>query len=439
MKILIICYCYPPDLGPRAFRWSAIAEHWAGEGHEVHVVSGRKMDAPRQENLNGVSVHRVGGGFTESLRMWIEARKTRQTEMGGKELSQESLGGQEFSSAAGVVKRIHDLTWKKVYWPDSACLWFFPALRKSKQVLREGGFDAVISTSTPYTGHLVGHAAKKRFPNHHWMVDIGDPFSFYESSMPWNNFALYGNLNRWSEKRVLEDADSISVTVKSCLDEYARLFPGIEAKSKVIPPILTHEPRKDRGRKNQNGPGKRLVYAGALYRDIRNPTYLLNILEGLFLQRPEDEVHFFGRINDCMPCFEPFHERLGKNIFLHGPVPRERALAELEAADLLINIGNDTTYQLPSKIVDYVATGRPILNIVTNEADSSSDFLKIYPSALNMFDLAHDPGPNDIEQLVAFVASPPDISTTEIGKLTKRFRCNSLASDYIKMIALAPN
>ena len=439
MKILIICYCYPPDLGPRAFRWSAIAEHWAGEGHDVHVVSGRKRGAPRQENLNGVSVHRVGGGLTENLRMWIEARKSRQTSNDGDQFSQETLGGLEFSDAAGMAKRIHDLTWKKVYWPDSACLWFFPALRKTKQVLRKGGFDAVISTSTPYTGHLVGQSVKKRFPNLHWMVDIGDPFSFYESTMPWNNFTLYRRLNRWSEKRVLEDSDSISVTVKSCLDEYARLFPGIESKSKVIPPILTHETGNAQPASKKNRPGKRLVYAGALYRDIRNPTYLLKVLEGLFLQRPEDEVHFFGRINDCLPCFEPFRERLGNNIFLHGPVPRTQALAELEAADVLINIGNDTTYQLPSKLVDYVATGRAILNIVTKEGDSSLDFLRKYPSTLNMFDLGDNLGPKDIERFVAFVASPPEISTTEIARLTNRFRSSSLASDYIKMIALAPN
>ena len=68
MRILVICYCYPPDIGPRAFRWSAVAAHWARQGHEVHVVSGRKPGAAREEGLDGVHVHRAGGAVIDNLR-----------------------------------------------------------------------------------------------------------------------------------------------------------------------------------------------------------------------------------------------------------------------------------------------------------------------------------------------------------------------------------
>ena len=61
MNILIICYCYPPDFGPRASRWSAIAEYWATQGYQVHVISGGILGALSSETLNGVQVHGVGG------------------------------------------------------------------------------------------------------------------------------------------------------------------------------------------------------------------------------------------------------------------------------------------------------------------------------------------------------------------------------------------
>ncbi|MBK9744729.1 MAG: hypothetical protein IPO94_18110 [Saprospiraceae bacterium] len=38
--------------------------------------------------------------------------------------------------------------------------------------------------------------------------------------------------------------------------------------------------------------------------------------------------------------------------------------------DALINVGNTTTYHLPSKIVDYLGANKPIVNLISNDDDS---------------------------------------------------------------------
>ncbi|MBK8349312.1 MAG: hypothetical protein IPL08_17495 [Saprospiraceae bacterium] len=43
--------------------------------------------------------------------------------------------------------------------------------------------------------------------------------------------------------------------------------------------------------------------------------------------------------------------------------------------DILINIGNITEYHLPSKIIDYLAAYRPIVNLMSNENDSVKHFI----------------------------------------------------------------
>ncbi len=235
MKVLIICYCYPPDPGPRAYRWSAIAERWAEMGHEVHVVSGWKLGAREQELLGGVQVHRVGGAFSENLRLWIERRRGGAKKEGPQR--EESLGGERFSGWARIAKIVHDATWKKVYWPDSTCLWFFAARKKALQLIGETAFDAVISTSTPYTGHLVGRAVKAAQGGIHWMVDIGDPFWFGKPAL--NNSALHGSRNRRSEQEILEICDSATVTVASCQRNYEEAFSGITGKIEVVPPLFS--------------------------------------------------------------------------------------------------------------------------------------------------------------------------------------------------------
>ncbi|HER26189.1 MAG TPA: hypothetical protein ENI69_03680, partial [Rhodospirillales bacterium] len=230
MNVLIICYCYPPDPGPRAYRWSAIAEYWAGQGLSVHVISARKQGAAPEEILNGVHVHRVGGAVSENLRLLLERKKDSAP-------ATSAPGGGQLSLPGRLLKAVHDLTWKKVYWPDSTGTWFFPARSKALRLASGISFDGLISTSTPYTGHLVGKAVKLAHKQIPWIVDIGDPFSFGQP--PWNNGALYKGLNHRSEAAVLKLADAVCVTVGSCKQAYDELFPGVAAKTTVIPPLFS--------------------------------------------------------------------------------------------------------------------------------------------------------------------------------------------------------
>ena len=83
MRILIVIYSYTPALSPRTFRWSAIAECWAKQGHHVDVVCAWKPGLLESEILNGVHVYRTGGKITESLRNRFAIKKTYEKEAPG--------------------------------------------------------------------------------------------------------------------------------------------------------------------------------------------------------------------------------------------------------------------------------------------------------------------------------------------------------------------
>lgn len=429
MKVLIICYCYPPDPGPRAYRWSAIAERWAEMGHEVDVISGRKLGALEEELLGGVHVHRVGGAFSENLRLWIERRRGGAKKDGSQR--EEALGGERFSGWARIAKIVHDATWKKVYWPDSTCLWLFAARKKALRLVGKTAFDAVISTSTPYTGHLVGRAVKAVHSGMHWMVDIGDPFCFSKPAI--NNSSLHGKRNHRSEQEILELCDSATVTVASCRRVYEEAFSGIDGKIAVVPPLFSGDggmtvrlasPEK-----------KKLIFTGSLYRDIRNPDYLLLLLNAVIEKFSQVEAHFYGRVNDCAECFSEYESLQGENIFLHGQVSRDVALKATFEADVLINIGNDTNYQLPSKLVDYAASGLPIINIVSVADDSSVDFLSKYPAAMTLKETPQGPTSDEVERLVDFITSPPQITPHMIDTFMMPYRLPAIEQQYRALLA----
>ena len=51
--------------------------------------------------------------------------------------------------------------------------------------------------------------------------------------------------------------------------------------------------------------------------------------------------------------------------------------------DILLNVGNACTNQMPSKMLELLSTGRPILNFYYNK-DSQYEMIEKYPLGLNV-------------------------------------------------------
>ena len=147
----------------------------------------------------------------------------------------------------------------------------------------------------------------------------------------------------------------------------------------MIPPLLSPEIEKlkqstsDKQDKNS----LKMVFVGTLYSEIRNPSELLRLLEITSNKISKTiEVHFYGSLNDFDTKGLSFNSI---QVFFNGYVDRKTAQEKMLEADVLINIGNQTSYQLPSKLIEYASLDKPILNISSIENDSSKKFLDFYP------------------------------------------------------------
>ncbi|MCB9438294.1 MAG: glycosyltransferase [Anaerolineales bacterium] len=431
MKLLIITYSYAPLLNPRAFRWTALAEYWAARGHEVEVISAAKRDLSQDEVLNGVHVYRVGGGWTDRILARLGRRDydlaptdtTPTTPAPQHPLQQLKV------VVTSVFKWINRRIWKNIFWPDRVCLWYFPARRKAAQLLKRQPYDAVISVSVYFTAHLVAYHLRDK---KQWLVDIGDPFSFAETEYP-NNIRLYRRLNLAVERRIFRQASAISVTTSSTAQRYSELFPESQAKLCVIPPLLTLPITE----LPPLPPSPiRLVFVGSLYRDIRRPDFLLRLFVTLLEYYLDLELHFWGFHAASVESFEPYTHLLGKKVFLHGVVDRTRAQQAMLESHILVNIGNNALYQLPSKVVEYISYGKPILNISQIPDDSSVAFFKTYPLTLNLVDGSNGhPSPEQIAKTIAFIRNTApvfDISTRAVWLAP--FQIDRIAARYLGLL-----
>lgn len=433
---LIVAHDYPPIISARAIRWSALAEHWANQGYGVDVISAWQAGFPMEETLHGVQVHRVNAMWLENLRAWFKSVRAASISQSDRE-SNEASPAHTRSRIAQIAYWAYHRVYKHLYWPDGAFPWYRPACRQSKVLLSSKQVDSFITVSPYFTAHLVGLRIHKAFPRMRWLVDIGDPFSFEEVE-PHNNPHLYRRLNFLTEQRVFRHADAISVTTDETREKYAQLFPGDAHKIHVIPPLLSTQ--RDHEKHTPIFPKDdklRLVYIGRLYADGRRPDFLLKLFKTLLKTSIGDqiELHFFGDARAVENSFAAHKSLLDDNIFLHGQVDHKMATRALHEASVLINIGNKSSYQLPSKVVEYVSTGKPILNISQVEHDSSMNFLQSYPAVLNLRDIGNLNIEESSEALLRFLISLPEpLKPVEIDQLLSSFHIEAISAKYEAII-----
>lgn len=399
MRILVLTIQYLPSMSPNIFRWQAIAEYWATQGHEVHLLCARHSARPKEESINGIHIHRTGHA---TLMDWVynfwNAQKRRH-EPGANTL--------QTSLWRWWLEKLLNFTWRAFYWPDGSCIWYIPARHKAQKLMQQMPFDALISVGTPFTAHWAARYCKQRNPRLHWLMDVQDPFSIARE-FPSNNFALYSWLNHWAEKRAFAQADAIVLTNPAALQRYDAAFPGFRHKMRLIPPIWALPkaaasftlPRPDKS-------AVHIGYFGAFYHRIRTPEPFLQLLETLLQYEPAWRrllvTHFWGALEPEFVRMFARHPALNPMLAFHGLVSREEAAAAMQSVDILLHIGNATDYHLPSKSVDYLFSGKPIIHIATTRQDSFLAFAGERQGLLALYVLPGDDLTNTATKLSEFV------------------------------------
>lgn len=394
----------------------------------MHVVASAEADSPAEELRAGVRVFRRGTG----IAAWL-----RHTLLDGPQepsgAARHAMGIVAPKVAGTILKRCYDMTWKRVWWPDRACLWYLPAVRFARELLTRNRYDALVTSSHPFTCHVVGHVLKRLVPDLPWLVDIGDPFSFARE-MPLNNRLLYGFLNRAVERKVLRLADRVVVTNHRTVERYSETFgPWVDSKTRVIGPAIPNAVLSEKVSTFALSKGYvDIVFSGNLLNPVRRPQELMRWIAKLVRAWPKEEVplrfHFMGdsaqdlrriaataAVEDVVEC--------------HGKLDRHEALAAIRASHVLLNCGNVTDYQLPSKVYEYMAAGKPIINVVFNERDPSIEALGVYEAVLHV-----RPKCDFMEGVVAFIrhgvgqplprtrALPPAVESHLVGRIAERYR-----------------
>lgn len=122
------------------------------------------------------------------------------------------------------------------------------------------------------------------------------------------------------------------------------------------------------------------VYAGDFYKGIREPNFMLK----LFSLFENQKIRLFVLSSGEKQLLQHYADNeLKDRLFIIGRVPEAECNDWLNKADILVNIGNKINNQLPSKVLNYMCFGKPILNLYAIDDCPSLPYFEKYPLTIN--------------------------------------------------------
>ena len=347
MKILIVSGSFYPNNSPRSFRTTELAKEFCRLGHDVTIY-----------------IPSLGFDYSEFKKEWPITIKTYKP-----------IPEKRRFVGISIIDRI---IFHYIHW-----LFAYPALRCMREVFKavseESGYDLLVTIAVPHHNHWAvgklyskGHKIAKT-----WIADCGDPFMLAGSVAQKPPFWFKPLEKRWCRL-----CDYIAVPTDTSYQGY---YPEFKDKIRVIPQGFNFEDVVLPEYKKKDIPT--FAFAGSLIPGKRDPRCLLDWLSTLDM--PFRFVAYGSNVRQFM---EPYQQRLGDKLVIENPIPRNQLLPVLAKMDFLINIGNGTKVQTPSKLIDYTLTKRPIITIESNDIKEETllEFLN--------GDYSHKDAPIDISQ-----------------------------------------
>lgn len=203
------------------------------------------------------------------------------------------------------------------------------------------------------------------------------------------------------EKKAFQKATHIFTTPilleqyqKTELKPYTSKMTGVEFPN-IVPPgqnsgIPLFLPNKE---------GFTIVFTGTVVDLYRNPKPFLLVFEQLLEVSPQSRIFFIGG-NDS-EYLEQFALKYPESVYLLGKKTPMEARQAMEDADALLNLGNLWTNQIPSKLTDYISTGKPIIHTMKIPDCPSKAYLANYELCLCLPE--NSPPKQAAQRLLAFL------------------------------------
>lgn len=375
-KILFLAGAYYPEPKANGICCERVIHALQQRGHQIDMVAfAPAWPGPKGAEIGGVEIRYVPGSmYYRTLR----AEETGQ------------LKGNRLRLKKFQLKLAHLLS--AAAWPNYAPLANIQFYRQACQLQEENCYDAVVAVNAPFSALYAAAKLKRKYPGIKYAAYFldalsGGAFPAYLTK----KYALERGL-AW-ENKLLHWADSVLV-MKAHVPHLEQHRDKIRYGSKITVldiPLICPVPALPSARDGKT----HIIFVGSINTSLRNPMYVLKMVERI----PNCVVDFYGSVDKP----ELIKEFVTNGVVVvHGKVEHEEALRAEQKADVLLNIGNQNASLVPSKIFEYMSTGKPIITTCPIENEPSLPYLKKYGLCFEVYEESEKLQEN-AEKLSAFL------------------------------------
>jgi glycosyltransferase involved in cell wall biosynthesis len=393
LNILIITYYWPPSGGSGVQRWMFFAKYLKQLGHNPIVLtvdpkyaSYNLIDNSLTNQVKDIETHKTYS--FETLKLYSLFKSGNKT----KAIPQSYIPNQSLFDKIASFIRLN------FFIPDSRIGWNYFAFKKAKKLIEKNNINCVITTGPPHSTHLIGKKITEKFKLK-WIVDLRDPWAeiFYLKDKFRLKYAK--KLNLKFELDVLNSTDSIITTVG---DRYQNIIKEKLSNSKKIHKIYNGYDKSVYDKIKEIKPASfNIVFTGILSKN-HNYQAFYEVLSILCEKYKDLDIifTFAGKID--IEIKKLYSEKI--HFIDRGYVIHETAIEIIKSSHLLINfnyLNTEETDMVSGKLIEYLASGSPIINF-SNSAEESNSLLK---NSIKSFNAES----NEVIKVVNFIKKEYDI------------------------------
>lgn len=261
-------------------------------------------------------------------------------------------------------------------FPDPQCHWYRPAVRALETMPLEKRPHIIVATGGPWTSLMVGWRLAKIF-GVPFIADFRDPWS--SNPCPPSSFPYLIRRSQKLEQTLCRDAVRIIANTEELRNDFIARYPEIRERcititngyDNVSNEVYTGTSEEDRGISTAavdmpNGRMVEFCHFGTIY-DNRNPHALLQAVHDLLADHAEIGRLIRLRFVGTWEVTNRQSEALAQELEQHGilrrdpPLSHTACLQEMKMAQILLVLQPEYRLQIPAKIYEYIASGRPIV------------------------------------------------------------------------------
>ncbi|MGN1315816.1 MAG: glycosyltransferase [Acutalibacteraceae bacterium] len=260
-------------------------------------------------------------------------------------------------------------------WPLISPSYTYRIYKKANTLCRNEKIDIIVPVYTKMDTMIAARKIKKENPQIKYYPYFLDSLSGGFGPRVFSKEWVIKRGLKW-EKRLLNSADKI-IMMKSSEEhhrQYSKNRPYYDKMVFLDLPLFIPETNTSE-ETTEKRDFTELLFIGTIPVQVRNPQKFFKVFR--LVEGEKYRLTIVGTNNcpglmdraakeDERICFRPF-------------VSHEEAKALMRSADFLVNFGNNDISMTPSKIFEYMSTGRPIISTSPIEDEPSTYYLEKYP------------------------------------------------------------